>query len=278
MVSSGEASTAAPNTFPSYEPLERQIERELLSDALNANPELADSNAPFVLMTVNGDSPYANVARSLECRVFNAYFQNHPDVMQQEYNPYEENSTFFLMIDRENLEPAGVMRITHDGPSGFKSTNDLPTEKCKTAEGRSVTGLATEEIFPEFGISPQNILDVATIAAEPKYGEKNTGSPIILASLMRAVYKYSLENGYDDLVAVIDAVPLEKLQAVGLPINTSEKIAGNFEYLGAKGNTFIHIPIPEVEKSVSTQSRELFDYVFGEAALAGECQLSFIKQ
>ncbi len=274
----GEAPSANLNIPPSYEPIDRQTEIGLLSEALAANPELNGSNAPFVLLTFDNDSPYANVARSLECKVFDAYFQNHPQEMQEEYESYEKTSTFFLMVDRENLEPAGVMRITHDGPEGFKSTNDLPTEKCKTSEDQPATGLTAEEILPSFDTAPDNTLDVATIAANPKYGEKSTGSPIVLASLMRAVYKYSLDNGYDDLVAIIDAKPLEKLRAVGLPINTSEKIADNFEYLGAKGNTFIHIPIPEVEQSVSAQSRELFDYIFGETSLMGECELSFIKQ
>lgn len=263
---------------PSYEPIDREIEANLIRDALNANPELAQSDVPYALLTFDGNSPYANIARSLECQVFNEYFQNQPQLMQEEYAPYEDTSSFFLLVNRAELEPAGVMRITHDSNTGFKSTNDLPTDKCRTSDGLPVTDLPVDEIFPAFDISPDKTLDVATIAANPKYGEKNTGNPLVLAALMRAVYKYSLENGYDDLVAIIDATPLEKLQAVNLPINTSEAIAGNFEYLGAKGNTFIHIPIGEVEATVGAKSHEVFDYVFGEAALLGECELSLISQ
>lgn len=264
---------------PDYRPIEREAEARLLEQALAANPEVSESAATYGLLTIEGDSPYSNVARALECQIFDKYFGNDPEEMRQEYAPYEKSSKFFLLIDRENLKPAGVMRIVAPGEAGFKSVNDLPTDKSRTVEtDEPITALDSEQIQGVFGIDPSRTLDVATIAAAPEYGEKQTGSPIVLASLMRAVYKYSLANGYDDLVAIIDAVPLEKLKSVNLPIHTSPYVASPFKYLGAEGNTFIHIPIPAVEASVSAKDKVIFDYIFGEAELFGETKLSFDRQ
>lgn len=268
-----------PSNLPSYEMIERENEAALISEALSENPDLAEGSSPYALLTFDSSSKYANIARSLEGKVFNEYFENDPDLMEEEYRQYEAGSTFFLLVNRQELEPAGVMRIIHHTDSGFKSTNDLSTNKCLKKDGTRATDFETaDKIVELIGADDKKILDVATIAANPKYGEKATGSPIVLASLIRAVYKYSLQNDYDDLVAIIDAVPLQKLEAVGLPISKPEGIAENFTYLGAQDNTFMHIKIADVERSVSAVDPRLFDYIFGEGALLGESVLSFYRQ
>ncbi len=263
-----------------YQPIPRDEEAALIQEALAANPELSDSEAPFALLTLEGDSPYARVARALEGQVFGEWFDNGEDQMTREYGPYEDVSKFFLLVDRSGSVPAGVVRIIHPSDKGLKSVNDLSTEKARTPDGKPVTDLTMAEVFDEFGIDEARTLDVATIAANPAYSKKESGSDLVLSSLMRALYHYAYLQGndYDNLVAIIDEKPLGRLESVGSPIHTTPKIARPFEYLGAKGNTFIEIPLSEVETSVSAVSPVIFDYVFGEGALYGECQLSFLPQ
>ncbi len=275
---SATAETDPQTIEPDYRPIDPELEASLLREALAANPEITASNSPFALLTIRGDSPYSNVARSLEGRVFDHYFGNDPEVMKREYGAYEESSSFFLLVDRENARAAGVMRIIHPGQPGFKSMNDLTTPKCRTLEDEAITGLDQEGLKEELGIDPAIALDVATIAAHPEYGAKARGDEVVLSALMRAVYHYSLSRGYDDLVAIIDKVPLDKLRMVGLPIRTSPKIASPFVYLGAQGNTFISIPIPGVEQAVRTVSDGAYEYVFGEQELGGSVVLSFHEQ
>lgn len=267
-----------PGIEPDYRPIDPEVEKSLLTDALNSNQEVLQSDSPFALLTISGESPYANVARSLECQVFDHYFNNDPNEMKEEYAPYEDSSSFFLLVDRENTKAAGVMRIIHPGEAGSKSVNDLPTDKCVSSDGMTATQLSADELAQDLQFDPAITLDVATIVAHPEYGAKARQDEVVLSSLMRAVYKYSQINGYDHLVAIIDKVPREKLEAVGLPIRTSDKVASPFEYLGAKGNSFIEIDIPAVEGSVRAVNDGLYDYVFGDQQLGGSTVLSFHEQ
>lgn len=266
------------STAPDYHELDRLLESQLVGEALSQNPELQSSVARFALMTIDGASPYANVARSLERKQFEAYFGNDAEEMRKEYEPYEASSTFFLMVDREKLQPTGVMRLIKSSSVGFKSVNDIASSKSKTNEGALATSLSPDEVLSSMAIDPEATLDIATIASHPDYTEKATNSPIVLAALMGALHGYCSRNNIKDLVAIIDSKPLGQLQKIALPIKTLPNIATPFEYLGAMGNSFIHIPVDEVDESVSSFSQPVFDYVFGSQQLNGECQLSFLEQ
>ena len=269
---------------PDYNPINRELEATLIQEALAENHDLAKSDSQFAVLTLKGNSPYSNLARSLERQIFDHYFQNSAEEMKKEYGQYENASSFFLMVDRENLQPAAVMRIIHPNERGFKSLNDLNATdeegklKCSTPEGNTVTGLSMEEIAAEFDMATNNVLDIATIAAHPNYGESARGDPVALASLMRTLYKYSNQNGYDELIAIIDKKPREILEGVGMPISKSPNIASPFSYLGAEGNTFIHISVPEVEPAMKAINPQVYEFVYGETGLQGTTELSLQEQ
>lgn len=263
---------------PDYQPIEQQVQGEIIEELISGNEELSKSADKFAIATISGTSPYSNLARSLEGEVFNHYFENDNNKMREEYGPYESASTFFLVIDREKNMSAGVMRVIYPNESGFKSLNDVGTEKCKDAGENNATSMGPEEVADEFGIDPANTLDVATLAARPEYGAKNNDEAMALPSLMHALYRYSTQHGYEDIVAIIDKVPLQKLEDAGLPIYKSQRIAEPFEYLGAKGNSFIHIPVEETEESIRKVNDQIFEFVFGKNALGGVATLSLQEQ
>src|SRR5262245_60447536 len=55
-------------------------------------------------------SPYSDLARGLECTVFEEHFGNDPEVMTAAYGPYEAASFFFLVVDRAAMAAVGVLR------------------------------------------------------------------------------------------------------------------------------------------------------------------------
>lgn len=276
MVAVGESS--ADGIDIDYHELDSVTESQLIGEAISQNPELVDAGSKYVLLTLVGESPFSNVARALECKQFQAYFGNSPEDMAVEYGPYESQSIFFLVAEREKKEAAGVMRVILPGPAGLKSTNDIATDKCLTLDDKPATVLTTEEVFSQLQLEPEKTVDIATIAVKPEYGEKTTGSPVVLAALMRALHKLTHTNGYDELVGIIDEVPQNKLISVGLPVENPPHFAKPFKYLGAEGNSFMHIHVPYVDEAVSAKDKATFDYVFGEMALFHECELSLIEQ
>jgi hypothetical protein len=263
---------------PDYNPISPELEVRLIEELIGSS-ELATGISEFALLTLDGNSRFSNLARALECQRFQEYFDNGPQEMKEEYGPYEDSSTFFLMVNRADKRVAGVMRIIENGEAGHKSVNDMPTEKTDNA-----TDLSIGEVYGVMGIDPSKTLDVATIASASEYSKKNTGGDItVRAALMRAVYHYGLGNDFTDLVAIIDSEhpeksPLKVLMSVNLPIHTTPYIKSHFPYMGAGENDFIHIPLEDVESSVSAKERSLFDYVFGSVALGGACELSFSRQ
>lgn len=241
---------------------------QMIADLIAHSARPKGSTAPYVLAEVEGRSPYAEIARALECLQFYKTFGNSPEVMRAEYEAYEDSSTFLLMVDCRKLTPVGVTRLIRPNMAGFKSANDIASEKSKTSTGQPATLLTVKEAMAAVGArDPNKTLDVATIAAHPDYTGAALGRPVVFISLIRGIYEYSQrmhgENAYGSLIAIIDGRPLSLLRRVGLPIQTSDRVAAPFNYLGAKGNTFIGISVAEVERSV-----------FGVGNLNGECDMN----
>lgn len=257
-----------------YDQIDPAQTAALLDEALRqASPEVIASDSKFVLLTLAGDNPCSDVARSIERQQFEAYFGNDAAIMGEEYGLYDPYSVFFLVFDRQQKTPAGTMRLIQPNPSGLKSINDITSEKCQLADGGGkLTNLEAHEVYEIFGLTPEKTVDVATIAVLPEYGEKATGSPIIMASMMRALYFYTLERD-QELVAIIDEVPLKKLLDVHLPIETNPAVKSPFEYLGAKGNSFIKIEPSKCWESIGAFNQGVRDYMLGTLALFGETSL-----
>lgn len=256
------------NEFPpDYTPLDNDIEKDNITHLLDNTPEFSANDAKFGLVIIDHNSPYANMARSTESEVFHEFFNNSPDLMKEEYGPYESASKFFLVIDKEEKRRAGVMRLLHNSESGFKATNDV--------KSMGITELSPLGILNSFGIEDQNsVIEIATIAAAPDYRGKHSDQ-MVSAAMYRALYKYCISNGYKDLIAVIDAKPLSNLVDIHLPVNISQNVRSPFEYLDAKENSLIHIPINEIERYMKARDPDAFEFLLGDPGLDPFCTLSF---
>ena len=84
-------------------------------------------DTPFGFYIVRADDPASELARSVEREVFYEFFGNTPDLLHEEYDPYESASLFLLMVDHLRRKPAAVLRMLLPSPAGFKSLNDIET-------------------------------------------------------------------------------------------------------------------------------------------------------
>lgn len=255
---------------PDYHPITVEAERTLVAELLEHTPEFQVTQTKFGLATLGPYSRYSNLARSIESEVFDEYFDNDPILMKQEYGPYEDASKFFLVIDREEGRKAGVMRLLHNSDIGLKATQDVQT--------MGLTTLEEGQILSAFGVaSPESTVEIATIAVAPEYRGARTDQ-LVSASMYRALYQYCLSNGYTDLIAVIDAKPLQNLRDIHLPVKTTNEVASPFEYLNAKENSLIHIPIHDIEGHMKSRDEAAFDFLLGSPGLDPYCTLSFTEK
>lgn len=252
--------------YPSYLHMDIDQEKSMVADLLAHTPEFHLSEARFGLVLVGPDSRYANLARSIESEVFYEFFNNDSELMEREYGLYESASKFFLVIDKEDSRRAGVMRLLHDSDSGFKAVNDV--------QRMGLTALDSVSILDSFGIKhSKSTIEIATIAAAPDYrGSKS--DQLVSASMYRALYKYCKSFGYKDLIAVIDAKPLQNLININLPVEMSSVVDSPFEYLDAKNNSLIHIPIDEIKDYMIARDPDVFDFLLGDSGMDSFCTLS----
>ena len=70
--------------------------------------ERSGSEAPFGTYIVASTDPAAEIGREVERQVFGEFFGNSPEMLAEEYAPFEASSIFLCVIDQRRLVPAGV--------------------------------------------------------------------------------------------------------------------------------------------------------------------------
>lgn len=191
--------------------------------------------------SIDTDSPYADVARSVEREVFEKWFGNDAEVMASEYGPYEEQSLFFLSVDVATKTPVGVMRVIKNGPNGLKTMNDL---ESMAAEGdpqlpKITASLAAEQHNIE---SYEDCWDVGTVGVRKQYKELTADASV---QLYRALYVSAMEHDVKHFVSIIDSKPLEKMKEfLGIPFVPMVD-SEPFSYLGSKSSEAVYGYVPE---------------------------------
>ena len=79
--------------------------------------------APFGLYIVPSADPAAELARDVERVVFKEFFDNSPELLDEEYAPYDAGSVFFVVLDHALRTPAGSMNSTFSATQVFLSTS-----------------------------------------------------------------------------------------------------------------------------------------------------------
>src|SRR5690349_17152295 len=85
----------------------------------------ARASTPYGLYLLPADDPAAELARAVERSVFFEFFGNTPDLLADEYGPFEPASRFLLVLDHEMMRPAGTCRLIEPTAAGNKTVTDL---------------------------------------------------------------------------------------------------------------------------------------------------------
>lgn len=160
---------------------------------------------PFGVYVLTADEPCAALARDVERRVFWEAFGNTTSLLDEEYGPYEQASSFICVVDHLRRCPAGMIRVVKASPAGFKTLHDLR----RLWGVDSATALASGA--PD--LDGDSTWDIATLAVGPDYrGAASKG--LVSLALYQALSTAGRWCDIEWMVAVLDVVVLELLQTV----------------------------------------------------------------
>ncbi|MDK2898859.1 MAG: hypothetical protein PWQ10_46 [Patescibacteria group bacterium] len=239
---------------PSYELSPRNVEL-LIYDLLDKNKELTPENSSEVIIRVDGNSEYADIARYIEETVFMREFGNSPQEMEREYNPYEKYSDFYIAIDCEANKPIAALRVIKNSENGLKTLNDA------TKEPFNVNSKNIEQ--HNKGMEDLNkVWDIGTVAKMPGYTRSSA-----TVELYRAVYVASLNSSIEDWVTIIDdAVHNMTTKHFGIPFEP----LGDSEpgpYLGSDKSHVVCAHVPDFRETMgdhmSKAKGRLANKIFG---------------
>jgi hypothetical protein len=221
---------------------QNQDVRQLLSDW----PLTSDGR--FGCYLIADSSPYSDIARGVECGVFQRFFGNDPEVMVAEYGEYEAQSSFFFVVDREREQAAGALRVIANSIHGLKTLNDIAREPLS---------LPLDRVIVDHGIYDlDKCWDVGTLAVLDDYRGKTTGylvSTILYGLLREEILRIGLEH----LVAVLDCHAYRQLvEALGVPFVPISG-SGPFPYLGSARSIAAYAPVPRILPSMEAHMDRL---------------------
>lgn len=227
----------------SYELSDEEVTR-LTEELLREREPVTDDR--LVCYEVSGRDAVANLGRQVERIVFDRYFHNDAARMHQEYGPYENNSTFFITIDRVEKKPVAAVRVAEAdsrGEESFKSINDvvdLPTYEHDQAE-----------IFAYYGIDdPSKCWDILTAAVLRGYGGGE-----VSAQTYRAMWVASQRKNIKHFFSIIDEKPHELMELVGFPFKKLYD-ADWMSYIDSDKSLPVYGDAPTFEASVQRKQEE----------------------
>ncbi len=177
------------------------MSREELASALIEREGRGET--PFGLYVLTADDPAADLARLVEQEVFGEFFGNTPDMLAEEYGPYDGASLYFCVLDHLRRRPAGMIRMILPSPAGFKSLDDLERAWDQPAgEVLARTGLTIDE---------SSLWDIATLAVDAEYRGAATAGLVSLA-LYQGVNVLGAKVDLGHAVAIFDLVVLDLVQ------------------------------------------------------------------
>jgi hypothetical protein len=199
------------------------------------------AGGPFIALAVRHDDLLADVARTVERKVFEESFALDAALMTAEYTAYEQDSLFFLVLDRRTLLPAGAARVI-DG--GGKTLDDAP----------GMIGVDLSTIVATHDMFDGKIWDFATLAVLPEYrGGKST---MVSSLLYRAFLNGGRRAGVRHVVAMLDSRAHRGIAMIGAPF---EPMAGSepFDYLGSPSTSALYMSFGAIEPAIAAEGERL---------------------
>ena len=194
----------------------------------------------FAALAIGPADPLADVARTVERQVFEESFGNDATTMAAEYGGYEDDSIFFLVLDRHTGLPAGAGRVIE---GGGKTLDDAPDRI-----GRDLSVIAATHGLHDGG----RIWDFATVGVLPAYrGRKSalTVSSLLYRTFLNAGRRRQVRH----VVTLLDQRAHRNMLLLGIPLVA---MAGSapFPYLGSPATRALYVGFAELEPAIARQS------------------------
>lgn len=190
----------------------------------------------FGCYLIYDSSPYSDIARSMECSVFQEFFGNDAEVMSEEYARYEESSKFLVIADRKRRRPAGVLRIIGNSEQGLKTLNDIQRPPLEIPIRKALRHHRIDDL--------DRCWDIGTLAVLPEYRSRDH---LVSSLLYGLVYREGRRCGIEHGVAILDDHAFRQLTQVFafpfVPLADSEP----FEYLGAVNSRACYLRTADIE-------------------------------
>jgi len=199
-------------------------------------------------------------AREVEGRVFLEAFGNTPQVMEQEYGPYDDRSRFVVVLDDADGSALGAVRlILPDATGEVKTLTDVAGAPWQLSAADTVRAAGfTGPVW-----------DVASLAVDPWRRRGPAGAEVTLA-LCHGLYRYSRDSGAEGLVTILDDRVLRLLRVLGVPWAAMAGATSQY-YLGSPASTPCIVGIEASARNVRAQRPNLaaaiVDGVFRTIAL-----------
>jgi hypothetical protein len=205
-------------------------------------------NGRYGCYHIADSSPYSDIARAVECEVFQEFFGNDPEIMTEAYAAYETHSSFLLAVDREQQQPAGALRIISNSPSGMKTLNDIAEPPLS---------LPVAQVRLQHGIGDLDACwDVGTLAVLREY-RGQAKDHYVSTMLYGLFYAEARRQGVEHVVTVLDKHAYAQLtQVLGVPF---VPIAGSepFNYLGSENSRAAYMNVPGAHALVEAHMNRL---------------------
>lgn len=244
MVAAAESKPGDQEVFePTYEMTESQA-RALCAEFLDSG-DIGETDGDPSCYLIGPNSKYSNLGRYVEATAFFEKFQDEPEILKEQYGPYENTSNFFVIVKKDEQKPIGVMRLIEDSSAGLKSVVDLDKP----------LGITPEQIVDEYGIDFTKTVDIGTLALLKEYRGPKSDTPTLLA--YRSLWRTVLTNPrFDHIVAVIDNDAKNRLDQYHFPFH---KILGKgpFKYLGSNLSWPCYASTEEYRKEVPAWAARL---------------------
>ena len=148
-----------------------------------------------------------DAARQVEARVFLQAFGNTPELLAQEYGPYEARSRFVVVLDDESGCALGAARLIVGDASPVKTLVDVAGEPWH---------LPVADSLEAVGLTPATVWDVASLAVDPRYRAGAAGAEVSVA-LCHGIWRFARTCGVPGMVTILDDRVRRLVRAMGLP-------------------------------------------------------------
>jgi hypothetical protein len=215
--------------------------------------ERSEATQPFGLYVLASTDPAAELGRVVERVVFEEFFDNSPELLAEEYDPYEPASVFLCVVDHRRLVPAGVMRLVVSSPCGFKSLDDVT----------NVWGENVENVIASSGsgLDQQRCWDVATFAITEEYRGAATEGLVSL-SLYQALVQTARTCDVPWFVAVLDVAVLAAIdERMARPFTRFPGLAPK-PYLDSPASVPVYVDLDGYQPRLAAVDSTMHDILF----------------